>query len=209
MQLVAFRLAAYETPLWATPNFSAGRYNHARDGCTQYLSLHPMTPWAELLRMEDRRERGRALMLRYPLWAVKILLEEDPLELTFERAGDYGISPEDLVADDHTPCQDLARRFRSDSDGPRALMAPSAALPGTANLILLDPFVAISFEMHPVATEDVPVAMAAQDGRCPEDLWDLVHYRGLATPHPALEAWHAGDDFEFVEPSVSLSRVAV
>ena len=25
--IASFRLAAYETPLWATPNFSAGRYN--------------------------------------------------------------------------------------------------------------------------------------------------------------------------------------
>jgi hypothetical protein len=168
-----------------------------------------MTPWAELLRMEDRRDRGRALMLRHPLWSVKILLEEDPLELTFESADDFGIAPEVLVADDHSPCQDLAQGFRSDRDGPRAFLAPSAALPGTVNLVLLDPFVAISFDMHPVAPEDLPVAMAAQDGRCPEHLWELVHYRGSPTPHPALEAWQADEDFEFVEPSVSLGGVTV
>jgi hypothetical protein len=74
MYAVTFRLAAYETPLWATPNFSGGRYNGAGDGCTQYLSLHPMTPWAELLRNEDRRDRDRALLLRTPLWEVSAAL---------------------------------------------------------------------------------------------------------------------------------------
>jgi hypothetical protein len=55
MDLIAFRLANYETPMWAVKNFSAGRYNDADSGFTQYLSLHPLTPWAEILRNEDRR----------------------------------------------------------------------------------------------------------------------------------------------------------
>ena len=52
MEVVTFRLANYETPLWSVENFSAGRYNDADSGYTQYLSLHPLTPWAELLRNE-------------------------------------------------------------------------------------------------------------------------------------------------------------
>jgi RES domain-containing protein len=209
MYTVTFRLAAYETPLWATPNFSGGRYNGAGDGCTQYLSLHPMTPWAELLRNEDRRDRGRALLLRAPLWAVKALLDEDPFDVTFDTASDLGITPEDLVSDDQAACRALAQRFREDSDGPRAFVAPSAALPGTRNLVLLDPFVALSYELSPVAPEDIPVAMAAQDGRCPEGLWDLVHYRSTLITHPALDAWHSGDEFEFMEPPVALAALTV
>jgi RES domain-containing protein len=205
--LTAFRLAAYETPLWATPNFSGGRYNVAGDGCTQYLSLHPMTLWAELLRIQDRRDRERALMLRPPLWALKVLLEEEPLEVRFDTAEDFGLSPDDLVADDYAPCRAFAQRLRNDPDGPRAFIAPSAALPGTRNLILLDPFVAIPYDMHPVAPEDLPVAMAAQDGRCPENLWDFVSYRGAPTQHPALAAWRAGEDFEFAEPEVSAASL--
>lgn len=207
MDLTAFRLAAYETPLWATPNFSAGRYNEAGDGCTQYLSLHPMTPWAELLRNQDRRDRDRALMLRIPLWAIKVTLDEDPVEITFDQALDFGIEPDELVADDHSACRDLARRLRDDPDGPRAFFAPSAALPGTDNLVLLDPFVAISYEMEPVAYEDLPVAMAAQDGRCPEGLWNLVHFQANPARHPELAAWEDGDPFDFEEPSVSLGAI--
>src|SRR3954469_463924 len=112
MELVGFRLANYETPLWSVENFSAGRYNDADAGFTQYLSLHPLTPWAELLRNEDRRTRERALLMRYPLWALRLQLEDEPFELTFENAGRFGLSPGDLVADDHGPCRALARAFR-------------------------------------------------------------------------------------------------
>ena len=78
MEVVAFRLANYETPLWSVENFSAGRYNAAGSGSTQYLSLHPLTPWAELLRNEDRRTRDRAVLLRYPLWAIRAQLADEP-----------------------------------------------------------------------------------------------------------------------------------
>lgn len=196
-----FRLAAYETPLWAVENFSAGRYNDVGDGATQYLSLHPLTPWAELLRNQRRRSASAALQLRLPLWAIKIDLDPEPVEISFANADAYGLTPDALVADDQTACRDLARRFRSDPHGPRALTVPSAALPGTQNLVLLDPFVTIPYIAEPVAPEDLPTSMAAQDGRCPSGLWDLVHHRESPREHTALEAWHEGEDFEFVEPA--------
>jgi hypothetical protein len=111
------------------------------------------------------------------------------------------------VADDQTACRDLARRFRSDPDGPRVLIVPSAALPGTWNLVLLNPYVAISYLAEPVAPEDLPTCMAAQDGRCPDGLWDLVHHHHSPRMHAELEAWHSGDPFEFAEPPVSLTAV--
>lgn len=202
-----FRLAAYETPLWAIENFSAGRYNHVGDGATQYLSLHPMTPWAELLRNQRRRSAGAALQLRLPLWTIRVDLGEAPTEITFDSAGAYGLTADDLVADDQTACRDLARRFRTDPNGPRALVVPSTALPGTQNLVLLDQYVAISYLAEPVAPEDLPTAMAAQDGRCPHGLWDLVHHHRSPRMHAGLEDWHHGDTFEFAEPPVVLMAV--
>jgi hypothetical protein len=202
-----FRLAAYETPLWAIGNFSAGRYNDVGDGATQYLSLHPMTPWGELLRNERRRSADAALQLRLPLWAITVHLEEAPTEITFGNADAYGLVADDLVADDQTACRDLAREFRSDPDGLRALVVPSAALPGTQNLVLLDPYVAISYLAEPVAPEDLPTCMAAQDGRCPDGLWDFVHHHHSPRMHAGLEAWHSGDRFAFAEPPVSLTAV--
>jgi hypothetical protein len=205
MELMCFRLANYETPLWAVENFSAGRYNEADAGFTQYLSLHPLTPWAEILRNEDRRTRDRALLMRYPLWAVRAQLDDEPFDLTFDRAGQFGLAAEDLVNDDHGPCRSLAQAFRA--AGPTAFTAPSAALPGTTNLIVLEPRVLTSWEQVPVDEIDWPGALASQDGRCPEGLWDRVHYRSAGTRHAALEAWEGGGDFVFEEPEVSgLSR---
>jgi hypothetical protein len=206
LELIAFRLANYETPLWSVENFSAGRYNDPDAGFTQYLSLHPLTPWAELLRNEDRRTRGRALLMRYPLWAVRVPLDDPPFELTFDNAGDFGLAPEDLVADDHRPCRALAQAFRD--AGPTAFLAPSAALPGTTNFVVLEPRVLATWNQTPIDDIDWPGSLTSQDGRCPDGLWDLVRYRGTGTTHAALEAWRSGEDFMFDEPEVSTASLA-
>ena len=206
MELITFRLANYETPLWSVENFSAGRYNDADSGSTQYLSFHPLTPWAELLRNEDRRTRERALLMRYPLWAVRVQLDDKPFELTFDNVEEFGLSPEDLVADDHGPCRALAQAFRR--GGPLAFTAPSAALPGTQNLIVLEPRVFAPWSQRPLDEIDWPGSLTSQDGRCPEGLWDLVHYRQAGTKHPALEAWESGQEFVFEEPEVSTASLA-
>jgi hypothetical protein len=205
-ELVGFRLANYETPLWAAENFAAGRYNDAFAGYTQYLSLHPLTPWAELLRNEDRRTRERALLMRYPLWALRLRLADAPLALTFDNAAEFGLDPEDLVTDDHGPCRALAARFRA--GGTSAFLAPSAALPGTTNLIVLEPRVLTFWTAEPVDEQDWPGSLAAQDGRCPEGLWELVQYRAAATPHAAFAAWSRGDEFAFREPEVTTALLA-
>lgn len=206
MELIAFRLANYETPLWAVENFSAGRYNASDAGFTQYLSLHPLTPWAELLRNEDRRTREQAVLMRYPLWGLRVQFEEPPFELTFDNAGEFGLNAADLVADEHSPCRALAQAFRE--GGPKAFIAPSAALPGTKNLVVLEPRVLVPWNQVPIDELDWPGSLTSQDGRCPEGLWDLVHYRATRTKHAALDAWENGEDFMFEEPQVSTSSLA-
>ena len=207
MELVAFRLANYETPLWSVENFAPGRYNDSGVGFTQYLSLHPLTPWAELLRNEDRRTRDRALLMRYPLWALRVQLTVEPFELGFGDAETFGLRPADLVADDHGPCRALAASFR-EGEGPSAFTAPSAALPGTRNLVVLEPRVIGPWDLVPLDELDWPGALAAQDGRCPEGLWDLVRYRGTRTKHPALRAWERGEDYVFEEPEVTAATLS-
>jgi hypothetical protein len=206
MEVVAFRVANYETPLWSVENFAAGRYNAAGSGFTQYLSLHPLTPWAELLRNEDRRTRDRAVLMRYPLWAIRVQIAGEPFRLTFDNAPDFGLSPADLVDDDWGPCRALGETFRS--NGPRAFTAPSAALPGTTNLIVLEPRVLVSYNQVPYDDVDWPGSMTSQEGRCPEGLWELVHYRASDTKHPALDRWEHGEAFAFEEPAVSAATLA-
>jgi hypothetical protein len=206
LELVVFGLANYETPLWSVENFVAGRYNAAGAGFTQYLSLHPLTPWAELLRNEDRRTREQAILMRYPLWALRLDLDEPPVELTFDTAPQFGLSAADLVADDHGPCRALAQAFRD--AGPKAFTAPSAALPGARSLVVLEPRILVPWNQVPIDEIDWPGSLASQGGRCPEGLWDLVHYRATATKHAALEAWENGVDFAFEEPPASTTSLA-
>jgi hypothetical protein len=145
--------------------------------------------------------------MRYPLWAIRVMLDDEPLELTFDTAPDYGLEPGDLVADLQGPCQGLADQFRG--GGVDAFIAPSAALPGTRNLVILRERVMIGFEQVPLEDVDVPVAMAAQGARCPEGLWGLTHYRDTGTPHPAFDAWQNGDDYVFSEPEITGESLVV
>jgi RES domain-containing protein len=203
---IVYRTAGYETPLWAVPNVSDGRYNTAGSVPTQYLSLHPMTPWAELLRNLDHRTAAEARSLRVEIWAIRITLREDPTEVTFDSAPDVGLAPEDLVADDQGPCRAAAAAMFS-ADIP-SFFAPSAALPGTTNLIVLQPAVVTDYHVDPVDPEDWPTAMLAQNGRCPEDLWNHVHYKHLLIEHPGLVAWRGGTDYEFEQPEVTAASLA-
>src|SRR6202008_3953962 len=71
-EAVVYRATAHEVPLWAFPNTSAGRWNPAGSWPAQYLSLHPMTPWAEVMRTLGLRDEGAAAALRVPIWAVRV-----------------------------------------------------------------------------------------------------------------------------------------
>lgn len=200
-EATVFRAVDFETPLWAFPNLSDGRYNLANtEPATQYLSLHPMTPWAELLRNLNRRTPEQALAMRVPIWAVRLRMAEEPTAIGFANVDAYSSEPEALVADDQSACRALAATLYG--LGLRSFFAPSAALPGTANLVVLEPAVVVDFHAEPLSADDWPTAMAAQDGRCPEGLWNHVHYRGAGVPHPAFEAWRNGDEFEFEQPFV-------
>jgi RES domain-containing protein len=205
-ELVAYRACGYETPLWAFPNISDGRYNRAGTRPTQYLSLHPMTPWAELLRNLDHRTAGRAPALRAEIWAVRIILAEDPAEISFDTAGSYGVDAEDLISDDYEQCQSLAELLHA--NGVHSFIAPSAALPGTSNLVVLEPVVVTDYHFEPIDPEDWPTALLAQDGRCPENLWDHIHYKASPAEHEALVAWRAGDEFTFMQPSVTAATLS-
>jgi hypothetical protein len=143
--------------------------------------------------------------MRYPLWAIRAQLEDEPLHLRFDNAAELGLDPSDLVADNQAPCRALAEAFRA--DGPSAFTAPSAALPGTTNLIVLEPRVLVSFNQTPIDDIDWPGSMASQDGRCPEGLWELVQYRSAGRKHPGLAAWEAGDTLQFEEPPVSAAAL--
>jgi hypothetical protein len=120
---------------------------------------------------------------------------------TSRRPFGHGLNAEDLVDDDRSACQALGATLAA--GGQTSILVPSAALPGTRNLVIFDPAVVIDYHHIPPAPEDYPTAMAAQHGRCPEDLWQSVHYQGSTRRHAELAAFLAGDDFAFDQPAVT------
>ncbi len=200
--MICFRLADYATPLRVVPASQPARYHTGdEDEPTQYLALHPLGPLAELMRNNDLRTVEQLRAVRTRTWALDIPADQIPA-IEFENAADFGVSPVDLVADDRSACHNLAARLRG--NGVRGVVVPSAALPGTRNLVLFGPRVAAPYLTEPVSTLDAPASITAQDERPLASLLDIVRFQG--DPHPGLEAWEEGTSFAFTEPDWSLLR---
>ncbi len=196
-ELTGFRVAAWDTPLRVNPNRHPGRWNHAGAPATQYIALHPLATWAEYLRWHGIRHAARLAQIRLGVWAIRAIVQA-PLVLEWETAGAVGLRAEELVGDDWRPCQQAAERLREDPRAPKALIVPSAALPGARNLVLLEPRVAVPYSFGPIDEIDTPVTLAAAGARPPACLLELVCHRGEA--HVELQAWQAGLPFRLVEP---------
>jgi hypothetical protein len=191
--VIGYRIADWDTPLRVGPNRSAGRFNRASSEPTQYLCEHPLGPWAEYLRREERRTHEQVIALRMRVWVVR-LAEEEVFALTFDNAVDHGLSAEQLVSSDWHACQQLGDRWRSDRAAPKMFTTPSAALPGTRNLVILGPLVGQAYELEIIDPEvDAAVAVTAEDGHAPRDLVDHVRYGD--EPHPELQAWSSAGTF--------------
>jgi hypothetical protein len=189
LDLVGYRWADYDTPLWASPNRSPGRWHHAGDDPTQYWALHPAGPWAELVRANGIADPSDLTGIASRTWAAAFSFDVDVVAgLTFATAEQWGIKAADLVADDPTACRDLGRRLRRTY---RALIVPSAALPGTSNLVVFGARVLASYGAPVVDSDmDVPSAPTADRGRPPAAVLSLVCHRGAQ--HAGLAAWAVG-----------------
>jgi len=197
--MICYRVAAYATPLRVVAASQPGRYNAAdEDDPTQYMTLHPLGPFAELMRRADLRTAEQVRGVQARTWALEIPIETLP-EITFDSADQFGITAEDLVSDDHRACQQLAGALRGDIPG---LIVPSAALPGTRNVVLFGPHVAAPYLIRPASSLDIPASVTADGGRPPTSLLSVVRLVGQI--HPALAAWRQGTDFRFVEPDWSV-----
>ena len=199
--MICYRFAAYATPLRTVPASQPARFNSgAEHDPTQYLSLHPLGPLAELMRNADLRTEAQVRAVQTRTWALDVPLA-GLREITFDTAGRFGIAAEELVADDHGACRQLAARLRSRTQG---LVVPSAALPGTRNVVLFGPRVAAPYLTEPVSAIDVPAGITAEQGRPLTSLLDVVRFVG--DPHPTLEAWRQGTSVGFVEPDWAIGR---
>jgi hypothetical protein len=195
--MVVYRLASWRRPLRTEPSRVAGRFHRAtEDSPTQYVCLHPVGPWAEFVRGTGMQAAEQLALVRHRTWALRL----DPTGLVrigFAEAAAHGLRPGDLVSDDLRACHRLADRLRA--AGVPGAIVPSAALPGTDNVVLFGARAAAPYLLEPLSSVDVPASLTADGGRPPLGVLDRVRRRGAQ--HPALEAWRAGEAFRFAEPS--------
>lgn len=195
MTVVAYRHAAYDSPWWVIPSARAGRFNRPfEDEPTQYLALHPLGPTAELLRHQLRGpDVDLADTILANLWAALIDPVESLIDITFDNcATDFGIGPEELVGDDYVSTQALAIRLRDAGVG--GCRVPSAALPGTDNLILFGSRVAHPYLELPSTPEECPTGHLTDGARLAHEVMPLVRFKG--SPHAALDTWIATGRYE-------------
>lgn len=183
--MICFRHTRYRTPL--RTSFQAqtrpGRYHRCDElEPTQYLCLHPLGPHAEALRFFDARtvDDARALDLR--TWAVSIP-DDGLVEIPYAEA---------WVTDDYAACQDLADTLRE--AGHRGAIVPSAALPGTRNVVLFGGRVTSPWLARELRPLEALASITGEHGAALATLTRVARFRGM--PHP-------GADFEFAEPSWS------
>jgi hypothetical protein len=85
---------------------------------------------------------------------------------------------------------------------PEAIRVPSAALPGTDNLVIFGPRVLAPYNSKAIDQVDVPGSVVAEGSHPLHTLIDRVCYVGES--HAQLEAWTKGEAWEFSDPSYEL-----
>lgn len=193
----AFRLANWDTPLWVSPNRRDSRFVVAGGEIVQYWCLHPLSCWAEHLRFHGIRDPLEAKELTSRPWVASLSLPDDTAHLTFDNAASEGIDPDALVDEDWTRCQRWAAARR-----PAAIVVPSAALPGTTNVVIFGKRVRAPYGVAPFdPAVDVPSDPVADISTVVPTLLPHVRWRG--EPHGGYEAWMRGEP-EPVPPLVRL-----
>lgn len=193
VELVAFRWADYDRPLRAHPHTGDARYTRTGSDPTQYWALHPLGPWAELLRATFVGPPVALDTIQQRLWAARFTFHDDEIiEVTYDWAQTSPVvMPEDLVSDDYTGSQLFADWARGQCT---AMIVPSAALPGTRNLVVFGARAASPYQLPAVDPDlDVPASVLAEHARPPAQLPLYVRFRGQA--HPEFQAWTMGNSY--------------
>jgi hypothetical protein len=181
VKLHVFRHAAYDTPWWAFPSSRPGRFHRGRLDTVQYLCLHPLGPAAEMLRHQIGPD-GDPDHLVLNLWTAVVDIP-DVVAIDFADCTDHGITPDELVGEDYSPTQQLADRVQR--SGAPAMIVPSAALPGTHNLIVFGARVGHPYLQPVYMAEEIPTGHLTDGARAPSEV--VAHIRWRGEPHSAAE----------------------
>jgi hypothetical protein len=133
------------------------------------------------------------------LWTAVVDIDGVVL-MEFDDCEAYGLTPDELVGDDYTPTQKFADDVRA--GGGTAMIVPSAALPGTRNLILFGVRLLQPFLWDPLMPEEIPTGHLTDGARPPAEVASHVRWIGVA--HKAVEQWKAtGENFLFDDPTAT------
>ena len=193
MRLTVFRHAAYDSPWWAIPSSRDGRFHRGSIEIVQYLCLHPLGPAAEMLR-HNLGPAGNPDDVLLNLWTALIDLD-DLRQVDFKDCVKYGLTPDELVGDDYVPTRALADDVRG--SGAVGMIVPSAALPGTYNLILFGVRVLNPFLSQPLTPEEIPTGHLTDGARSPAEVVSNVRWFGA--PHKALEQWKTTGSYDLFD----------
>jgi RES domain len=193
MRLTVFRHAAYDSPWWAIPSSRDGRFHRGSIEIVQYLCLHPLGPAAEMLR-HNLGPAGNPDDVLLNLWTALIDLD-DLTQVDFKDCVKYGLTPDELVGDDYVPTRALADDVRG--SGAVGMIVPSAALPGTYNLILFGVRVLNPFLSQPLTPEEIPTGHLTDGARSPAEVVSNVRWFGA--PHKALEQWKTTGSYDLFD----------
>jgi hypothetical protein len=133
------------------------------------------------------------------LWAIQVQ-EEGIVDISFDNCGDFDVTAPQLVDESYSATQDLADRLRG--RGVIGIRVPSAALPGTENLVLFGPRVADDYLAHPVQPEELPTGHLTDFAHPAAELYQRVRLIGM--PHESLFYWESSGTYEpFHDPAAS------
>ncbi len=154
-----------------------------------------MGPAAEMLR-HNVGAAGDPDEVMLNLWTAVVDLDA-VTRVEFDDCVRYGCTPDELVGDDYAPTQSLADQVRV--SGAHAMVVPSAALPGTHNMILFGERVLHPYLWRPLAPEEIPTGHLTDGARISAEI--AVHVQWFGSQHTALEQWKAiGSYALFDEP---------
>lgn len=199
MEVIAYRVAGWDTPFWVSPNRWPRRFNKSGRGPVQYWALHPLGPLAEMIRGQGIRTPSALADLRLRVWVARLKLKS-VYQITYDNAPEVGLEPHHLISDDYGACQEFGAKCLADGDFPEVIEVPSAALPGTRRLIMFGPRVAIPYMFDAISSEDAATSICADGARPPVELLPLIRHTGEA--HAEFVAWENDEDFVFTEPRV-------
>jgi hypothetical protein len=133
------------------------------------------------------------------LWTAVVDVD-DVITVDFDDCARYGLTPDELVGDDYTHTQALADVVRR--SGSTAMIVPSAALPGTHNLIVFGIRILNPFLSAPLTPEEVPTGHLTDAARPPAEV--APHVRWFGAAHKAAEQWKTAGRYDlFDDPTAT------